>query len=63
MTGFCLFRFNGRKMEILERFPTFLDLEQLTGEHNEPKIIEFHEQSGQNSKQCRARCYDGASNI
>ena len=36
---------------------------QVTGEHNARKIIEYHEQSEINSKQCKARCYDGGSNI
>ena len=50
-------------MEIQEKFVTFLDLEQLTGEHNARKLTEFHEQSGINSKQPKGRCYDDASNI
>ena len=50
-------------MDFQENFATFLVLVQVTGEHNARKIIEYHEQSEINSKQCKARCYDGASNI
>ena len=46
ITRFCLFRFNDKKLEIQENFAIFLNLEQVTGEHNAWKIIDFHSNQG-----------------
>ena len=50
-------------MEIREKFATFIGLERLTEEHIAQKMIDFHEESGVNPKQCRGQCYDGAPNL
>ena len=50
------FGYVDEKMEIQEKFATFLDLERLTEEHIARKVLHFYEESRINPKQCIGQC-------